>query len=79
MGTERYVAGVDGGASKTVALIGTARGRILGRGEAGSSNYHNIGSVAASQAIKSAITEAKKRAGLHGVRLETDGCCAGCN
>jgi len=67
---ERYVAGVDGGASKTVALVGTAEGRILGRGEAGSSNYHNIGSVAASQAIKNAVIEAKKAAGLHGIRLE---------
>ena len=71
MGTERYVAGVDGGASKTIALVGTTDGRILGRGETGSSNYHNIGSVAASKAIKNAIIEAKRRADLYDKELDT--------
>jgi N-acetylglucosamine kinase-like BadF-type ATPase len=61
---DRYVVGVDGGATKTVALIGTEDGRILGRGKSGSSNYHNVGSAAASMAIKEAVTEARKRAGI---------------
>jgi N-acetylglucosamine kinase len=69
--SERYVAGVDGGASKTVALVGTQDGRILGRGEYGPSNYHNIGSAGASKAIANAINEAKKRAGLSDLKLET--------
>jgi len=60
--TRRYVIGVDGGATKTVALIGTESGKILGRGESGSSNYHNIGTSAASKAIKRAVTEARRRA-----------------
>ena len=64
MGTERYVTGVDGGATKTIALVGTTEGRILGRGEAGSSNYHNIGPIAAGEAIKSAVIQARRRAGL---------------
>jgi N-acetylglucosamine kinase-like BadF-type ATPase len=58
----RYVVGVDGGATKTVALIGTEIGKILGRGESGSSNYHNVGTAAASMAIKDAVTEARKQA-----------------
>jgi len=58
----RYVIGVDGGATKTVALIGSENGKILGRGESGSSNYHNIGTTAASMAIKRAVTEAQKQA-----------------
>jgi N-acetylglucosamine kinase len=68
--TERYVVGVDGGASKTIALVGTEDGRILGRGETGSSNHHNVGAVAASKAIKDAIIEAKRRSGLRDVKLE---------
>ena len=67
---ETYVVGVDGGATKTVALIGT-RARILGRGESGSSNYHNIGTVAAGRAIRTAVAKAKIQARLRGRRVET--------
>jgi N-acetylglucosamine kinase len=67
---ERYVVGVDGGASKTIALLGTEQGKILGRGEAGSSNHHNVGALAASEAIKEAVVEAKKRAGLRDANIE---------
>jgi glucosamine kinase len=59
-----YVAGIDGGASKTIALIADTNGLILGSGRAGPSNYHNIGRGPASAAIKSAIKEAKKKAGI---------------
>jgi N-acetylglucosamine kinase-like BadF-type ATPase len=51
------VVGVDGGASKTVALIGTVEGKILGRGETGSSNYHNVGSTVASNVTDSRTAE----------------------
>lgn len=67
----RYVVGVDGGASKTVALIGTESGKVLGRGESGPSNYHNVGAAAASRAIKKAVIEAQKQTGLREVRPET--------
>lgn len=60
----RYVIGVDGGATKTVALIGSENGKILGRGDSGPSNYHNIGTGAASIAVKEAVRKAKKRAGV---------------
>ena len=69
MAAEAYVLGVDGGATKTVALIGT-KTKILARGESGSSNYHNIGAVAAGKAIKAAYADAKKQAGLHRGRVE---------
>lgn len=68
MTVHRYVVGVDGGASKTVALIGTASGRILSKGESGSSNYHNIGTHAAARSIKNAVYRAMKRAGLTSVK-----------
>ena len=64
MVAEDYVVGVDGGATKTVALVGTLEGRILGRAKTGSSNYHNIGSELAGKAVKEAVVRAKKRAGL---------------
>ena len=71
MVTGRYVVGVDGGASKTVALIGTVEGKILGRGETGSSNYHNVGSAVASNAIRKAVLEAKRNASLIGIMPRT--------
>lgn len=71
MVTGHYVVGVDGGASKTVALIGTVEGKILGRGETGSSNYHNVGSTVASNAIKKAVLEAKRSASLSGIMPKT--------
>jgi len=67
---ERYVLGVDGGATKTVALIGTEHGRILGRGQSGSSNYHNVGAKAACNAIRDAVKEAKKKARIGTSRLQ---------
>jgi N-acetylglucosamine kinase-like BadF-type ATPase len=70
VGSKPYLVGVDGGATKTVALIGTAA-RILGRGESGSSNYHNIGTVAARNAIRAAIVKANERAGFPRARVET--------
>lgn len=36
-----YVLGVDGGATKTVALIADRSGRVLGAGRSGSSDIHN--------------------------------------
>jgi N-acetylglucosamine kinase len=62
--TDRYVVGVDGGATKTLALIGTTTGKVLGRGVAGPSNYHNVGELAASKAIKTAVSRAKRQTGL---------------
>lgn len=68
--SDSYVVGVDGGASKTVALVGNSQGRILGRGESGPSNYHNIGVARAGEAVRSAIIEAKRQAGLRRIKPE---------
>ena len=70
MRVDSYVLGVDGGATKTIALIGSM-GKTLGWGESGSSNYHNVGTVAAGKAIRSAVAKAKKQALLQGTRLDT--------
>lgn len=66
MTVRSYVAGIDGGASKTVALIADGNGRILGEGRAGPSNYHNIGVQAATLAINNALKRAKTTAGAIG-------------
>lgn len=50
-----YVLGIDGGGTKTVCLLIDDKGKVLGRGEAGASNYQSIGTEATLQSIKSAI------------------------
>lgn len=67
---QRYVLGVDGGATKTIAILGNEDGKILGQGHASSSNYHNIGILAAQRAIKTAVGGAQRQAGLLGEKPE---------
>ncbi len=49
------LAGVDGGATKTVAVAGSPDGILLGIGRASSSNYHNVGVDGAADAIRVAV------------------------
>ncbi|MCG5055210.1 MAG: hypothetical protein KA712_19775 [Myxococcales bacterium] len=56
--------GIDGGGSKTLALLADRRGRTVGRGEAGSSNHHVGGWTKAWAAVAGAVAEARKEAGL---------------
>ncbi len=37
------IIGIDGGGSKTLALLADARGAILGRGYGGCANYQSVG------------------------------------
>jgi N-acetylglucosamine kinase-like BadF-type ATPase len=57
-----YVLGIDGGGSKTVCILIDDLCQVLGRGEAGSSNYQSIGIEATSQSIQSAIQNAVEAA-----------------
>jgi N-acetylglucosamine kinase-like BadF-type ATPase len=54
----RYVVGVDGGATKTHALVIEETGRALGLGERGPSNYHICGLKTAVGEIEQAAREA---------------------
>jgi N-acetylmuramic acid 6-phosphate etherase len=56
--------GLDGGGSKTLALLADAKGSVIGRGSAGASNYQNIGEMAAWAALDTAIAAAFADAGL---------------
>jgi N-acetylmuramic acid 6-phosphate etherase len=62
--TSPFVIGVDGGGSKTEAVVADRQGAILGRGAGGSSNYLNVGLDTASIALQTAIAQALQQAGL---------------
>jgi N-acetylglucosamine kinase-like BadF-type ATPase len=55
-----YILGVDGGGTKTLALLGDLDGHVLARGLSGSSNYNAVGFDAACAALESAINIACK-------------------
>ncbi|HEY9832193.1 MAG TPA: BadF/BadG/BcrA/BcrD ATPase family protein [Stenomitos sp.] len=52
------VLGIDGGGTKTVCVLMNDRGQVLGRGEAGASNYQSVGKSTALGCIQSAIAQA---------------------
>lgn len=60
---EPFCLGVDGGGSKTLAVIVDGAGMERGRGRAGSSNHHTAGRDAALTAIQSAVKSACLAAG----------------
>jgi len=55
---ERFVIGVDGGGTKTEAVVMDEAHRVRGRGVGPSSNYHDVGSEAAEAALHEAIDQA---------------------
>ncbi len=59
-----YILGVDGGGTKTVALVADTQGRILGQGLGGPSNYHTVGAENAIGAIREAAQRAVEHARL---------------
>jgi glucosamine kinase len=61
--TEPLFLGVDGGGSKTVAVLVDAAGRERGRGHAGGSNYRTVGLDAAVAQIQCAVQTALAMAG----------------
>jgi N-acetylglucosamine kinase len=67
------VLGIDGGGTKTVCVLMNDRGQVLGRGEAGASNYQSVGKSTAFCSIESAIAQAT--ASLNAVQV--DAICLG--
>ncbi|MEG3842841.1 BadF/BadG/BcrA/BcrD ATPase family protein [Microcoleus sp. herbarium14] len=53
-----YVFGIDGGGTKTICLLMDENKLVLGRGEAGPSNYQTLGIETAKQSIQLAIEQA---------------------
>lgn len=58
------VLGIDGGGSKTRALLANRSGEVIGIGVAASSNYQSVGFAAATAALDAAIAAAFDEAGI---------------
>lgn len=61
-----HVLGIDGGATKTLAVVCALDGRVLGRGEAGPSSHVEVGIAGAEQALRAAVERARQAAGVGG-------------
>ncbi|MEW6231145.1 MAG: BadF/BadG/BcrA/BcrD ATPase family protein [Chloroflexota bacterium] len=58
------ILGIDGGGTKTVCVLADDRGKALGRGRSGSSNYNSVGIERARRSILEAVAGAFAAAGL---------------
>lgn len=58
------LSGVDGGATKTVAVVGRFDGTLLGSARVAPSNYHNVGINNAVKAIRLGVITACRRGGV---------------
>ncbi|GCF06488.1 N-acetylglucosamine kinase [Dictyobacter arantiisoli] len=58
-----YYLGVDGGGSKTLAIVVNAQGEEIARGVSGSSNYTGVGLTTAVQNIYDAVAQARRSLG----------------
>jgi N-acetylglucosamine kinase-like BadF-type ATPase len=56
----KYMIGVDGGGTKTLALLADMDGHVLARGVSGPSNYNAVGFEVACEALTNAINSARK-------------------
>lgn len=65
----RLVMGIDGGGSKTLALLADENGQVIGRGLAGPSNFQVEGIQAARQTLQDALREAFRSTGKPVQRL----------
>lgn len=61
-----YVIGIDGGASKTHAVVSDHGGVVLGEGTAGPANLHTVEAPEIKRNIIQAVEQAKKEAGVEG-------------
>ncbi len=60
---KQVVIGIDGGGTRLRAAIATEDGNLLGRGEAGTGNYHDVGADVVRDNIGQAVAQAWKAAG----------------
>ncbi|MBP2645780.1 MAG: gspK [Firmicutes bacterium] len=60
----RWIAGIDGGGTKTVACAADCEGRLLGRVECGPANYHVLGIEAFTRRMEDLLASLAKNAGV---------------
>ncbi|GGD86410.1 N-acetylglucosamine kinase [Paenibacillus nasutitermitis] len=65
-----YLAGIDGGGSKTFAIVTDERGSVLGSGLSGCGNHQMIGASAAVANMSDALRQALRQAGIREEELE---------
>ncbi len=73
----KWFLGIDGGGTTTRAVAVSATGQIWGEGEAGPSNYHNVGIDAALANVLGASKQARQRAGVRTAPVAVFLGCAG--
>jgi N-acetylglucosamine kinase len=72
------VLGIDGGGTKTVCVLMDKKNQVLGRGEAGPSNYQTLGIEKTKQSIYSAIDRAILSANIEpNIDLNIEAICLG--
>jgi N-acetylglucosamine kinase-like BadF-type ATPase len=72
-----YILGIDGGGTKTFALVADLQGQLYGFGQAGPSNHQGRGLEAAMQAVERAGREALQSAGVHEDQVRIVSCGLG--
>lgn len=75
MAEARLFGGVDGGATKTWALVGDEAGRLLGFGAGGPANYHVFGMELTMGSVSAALGAAAAAAGSETGALTRAACC----
>jgi N-acetylglucosamine kinase-like BadF-type ATPase len=75
MEMETYVVGVDGGTTKTVALVADGRGRIVGAARGTGSNWTGTDVEIPMAVVIATVQEALQRAGLEGQDASTGAFC----
>lgn len=75
MSEKRYVLGIDGGSSKTLALLADEDGVVIGRGQGGTSNFYLAGDGGWQQALVTAVSQAFLSAGM--TPFKVDQLCLG--
>jgi N-acetylglucosamine kinase-like BadF-type ATPase len=66
-----YVLGVDGGGTKTTAIVLDRDGAVLGRGQAGPSNRYAVGDATAGEELRRAIQAALQSASVTSADVRT--------
>lgn len=65
----QYVIGVDGGGTKTVALMASLNGKIIGRGKAGTANPKRVGIKKSAETLYKAVDRAIRKAKIKQPRI----------
>lgn len=77
MPSSQIVLGIDGGGTKTLALLADRSGTVIGRGTAGPSNYHRVGVENAFSALDAAVESALQSTQQNLAKTDLAAACLG--